>query len=129
MSTTTTSDTGTDETSTTVETYFDTYNETDPARRAALIERAWTSDGRHVDPLLDVEGHDALGEMIAGVQARFPEHRIRRTSGVDHHHDQVRWSWELAGPDGTVVVAATDIGELAEDGRLRRVAAFFGDLP
>ena len=114
---------------TTVDTYFEMWNETDPARRAELVERAFAGDGRHVDPLADVAGHRALAELVAGVQAQFPGHRIRRTSGVDAHHDQLRYAWELAAPDGTVVVAAIDVAELDAEGRLRRVAAFFGEPP
>ena len=40
----------------TVDTYIAMWNETDPAKRAALIERAWTSDGRYLDPPLDCVG-------------------------------------------------------------------------
>lgn len=115
--------------STTVDTYLAMWNETDPARRAEHIARAWTGDGRYVDPALEAEGHPALGEMVAGVQARFPGHRFRRISGVDVHHDQLRFAWELAAPDGAVVVAGIDVGALAPDGRLHRITGFFGELP
>jgi hypothetical protein len=67
--------------------------------------------------------------MVDAIQARFPDHRFRRCSGVDTHHDQLRFAWDLAGPDGAVVVAGLDLGELAGDGRLRRITGFFGDLP
>lgn len=53
--------------------------------------------------------------------------RARR--GVDTHHGHLRFAWELVGPDGQVAVAGVDVGELAEDGRLRRIVGFFGDLP
>jgi hypothetical protein len=114
---------------TTVDTYFAMWNETDPAARARLIELAWVSDGRYVDPLLEAEGHATLSDMVAGVHAQFPGHRFRRISGVENHHDQVRFAWELAAPDGTVTVAGLDVGELAGDGRLRRITGFFGDVP
>jgi hypothetical protein len=113
----------------TVDTYPAMWNETDPARRAQHIARAWTGDGRYVDPMLEAEGHAALAEMVTGVQAKFPGHRFRRVSGVDVHHDGLRFGWELAGPDGTVVVAGIDVGTLAPDGRLRRITGFFGELP
>jgi len=113
----------------TVDTYLAMWNETDPARRAQHIARAWTGDGRYVDPMLEAEGHAALAEMVTGVQAKFPGHRFRRVSGVDVHHDGLRFGWELAGPDGTVVVAGIDVGTLAPYGRLRRITGFFGELP
>src|SRR5215813_9380700 len=112
-----------------VDTYLAMWNETDPGRRRAHVERAWAEDGRYVDPMLEAAGHAAIGEMVAGVQARFPGHRFRRTSGVDAHHDQVRFGWVLAGPDGAVTVAGIDVGEVASDGRLRRITGFFGELP
>jgi hypothetical protein len=113
----------------TVDTYLAMWNETDPGRRAQLIERAWTDTGRYLDPMLEAEGHAALGEMVAGVQAKFPGHRFRRVSGVDTHHDQLRFAWELAAPDRSVVVAGIDIGTLAPDGRLQRITGFFGEIP
>ena len=113
----------------TVDTYLAMWNETDLARRAQLVARAWAGDGRYVDPMLEAEGHEALSAMVTGVQAKFPNHRFRRVSGVDVHHEELRFGWELTGPDGAVVVAGLDVGALAPDGRLRRITGFFGDLP
>ena len=114
---------------TAVDTYLAMWNETDPDRRADLISRAWDDDGRYVDPVLEAQGHGGLSEMVAGVHERFPGHRFRRTSGIDQHHDQVRFTWELVAPDGTVTVAGIDVGVLGPDGRLRSITGFFGDIP
>ena len=43
-----------------VDAYLAMWNETDPKRRAALIERAWAGDGRYADPMLEASGHAAL---------------------------------------------------------------------
>ena len=112
-----------------VDTYLAMWNETDPKRRARLIEQAWMGDGRYVDPMLEAQGHSALGEMVAGVQAKFPGHRFRRRSGVDAHHDQLRFAWDLVAQDGAVVVVGIDVGALAADGRLARITGFFGEAP
>ena len=114
---------------TTVDTYFDMWNEDDPAKRLELIEQAWGSDGRYVDPLLEADGHEALSAMVENVHQHYPGHRFERTSGIDAHHDLVRFAWQLAAPDGAVTVAGIDVGELTADGRLRRITGFFGDLP
>ena len=114
---------------TTVDTYLAMWNEPDAGRRAKCIEQAWADDGTYVDPALDAVGHTALSDMVAAVHERFPGHRFRRTSGIDVHHDLVRFGWELAAPDGSVTVAGIDVGELAKDGRLARITGFFGDLP
>lgn len=112
-----------------VDTYLAMWNETDPAHRAKHIALAWTDGGRYVDPLLEADGYVALSDMVAGVQARFPGHRFRRVSGVDVHHGELRFAWELVAPDGTVVVKGIDVGGLAPDGRLRRITGFFGEIP
>ena len=112
-----------------VDTYLAMWNETDPARRAEYIDRAWARDGYYVDPQLEAEGRAALNDMVTTVQARFPGHRFRRISGIDNHHGELRFSWELAAPDGSIVVAGIDVGGLAADGRLKRVTGFFGQLP
>ena len=113
----------------TVDTYLAMWNEGDPERRAAHISAAWTDDGRYVDPLQEAEGHAGLDQMVVGIHAQMPGHRFTRTSGVDLHHDELRFGWQLAAPDGTVAVAGVDVGTLAEDGRLRRITGFFGPLP
>src|SRR5262245_16813082 len=109
----------------TIDTYFAMWNEPDPARRAEHIERAWARDGHYVDPQLDADGRAALNDVVASVQARFPGHRFRLVSGIDSHHNQLRFGWELAAPDGSIVVAGIDVGELASDGRLQRVDGLF----
>lgn len=113
----------------TVDTYLAMWNETDAAKRAELIERAWMPGGRYLDPVLQAAGYEELGAMVAGVQEQFPGHQFRRTSGIDLHHDCARFAWELVGPDGTVAVAGIDIAVVAPDGRLAQVTGFFGELP
>jgi len=113
---------------TTVDTYLAMWNETDAARRGDDIERAWAGDGSYIDPQLEARGHAALSQMVAAVHARFPGYRFRRVSGIDTHHNVVRFAWELVSPDGPVAVAGLDVGVLTPDGRLQSITGFFGDL-
>jgi hypothetical protein len=113
----------------TVDTLLAAWNEPDPARRAGLIERVWASDGRLIDPPLAAEGHAGISDMAAALQAQFPGHWFRRSSGIDAHHGYLRYGWELVGPEGAVALAGIDVGELADDGKLRRITGFFGPLP
>jgi len=124
-------DTATPETATAdlIDTYFAMWRETEPSARSALIERAFTIGGRHVDPLVDATGYDELNEMVSGVHAQYPGFTLERTSGIDQHGDQLRFAWKIEQADGSPLVAGIDVGELAEDGRLRRIAGFWGDLP
>ena len=79
--------------------------------------------------MLEADGHAGLNQMVESVHAQFPGHQFRRLSGVDLHHDRVRFAWDLVAPDGAVTVAGVDIGELAADGRLRSITGFFGEPP
>jgi SnoaL-like domain len=112
-----------------VDTYLAAWNETDRTKRIALIEEAWTIDGQLVDPPAAGEGHAGISELAAGLHAQFPGHQFRRSSGIDIHHGAFRFAWELVAPDGTVALAGLDVGEFADDGRLRRITGFFGELP
>lgn len=113
----------------TVDAYFAMWNEPDPAVRADHISRAWSGDARYTDPLLEADGHAALSEMVGGVHELYPGQRFRRTTGIDAHHEHLRFGWELVAPDGAVTVAGLDVGRLAPDGRLSSLTGFFGDLP
>src|SRR4051812_9324044 len=110
-----------DELTTTIDGYLSAWNETDAGRRAELVARVWADDGRLIDPPLAAEGHTGISDMAAALQAQFPGHTFRRASGIDTHHGYLRFAWELVGPDGTVVLAGVDVGELADDGRLSRI--------
>ncbi len=112
-----------------VDTYLEMWNETDPARRAEHIRTAWIETGHYLDPLMEGRGHDGMSAMVDGVQQQFPGARFRRTSGVDEHHGLIRFGWELVAADGTLIAAGLDIGVVADDGRLDRIAGFLGDLP
>jgi hypothetical protein len=114
---------------TVVDNYFAMWNEEDAAARAQHIARAWAVDGQYLDPLLEADGHGALSDMVATVHAHYPGQRFERMSGIDKHHDELRFAWRLFAPDGTTTVAGLDIGHLAPDGRLQRITGFFGELP
>jgi hypothetical protein len=121
--------TTTPETATLVDTYFEMWQTTDVDQRADLVAKTFSDDGRHVDQHADASGHAGLAEMIAGVHDGFPGFQMARTSGIDRFGDQLRFTWELNGADGTLIVAGLDIAEVAPDGRLERVTGFWGDLP
>lgn len=112
----------------TIDTYIAALNETDPARRARLAEEAWNPEGTFLDPLLEATGRAAFTDMVATIHAAYPGHTFLRTTQIDGHHDLVRFGWALVAADGEVAVAGIDVGELDEDGKLKAVAGFFGDL-
>ena len=113
----------------TIDTWFASLNELDSEKRAGLVKQAWAGDGRWVDPPFEGEGHDAINQMVDAVYQSYPDHRFRRVSDLDVHHDAVRYGWELVNQDGEIVLAGTDIGTLDAEGRLSRITGFFGPLP
>ncbi len=111
-----------------VVTYGAAWNEPDDAKRAALLERAWTDDGVYLDPTGSAEGRDALVTHIGGFQTTMPGHTIDMTSGVDEHDRVFRFAWVMRNAGGDVL-EGMDYGELADDGRISRIVGFFGPFP
>jgi hypothetical protein len=109
--------------------YAAAWNEPDAAARRRALERAWADRGVYSDPTAHVEGRDALVEHIAGFQSQMPGARIVVTSGIDRHHDAIRFTWKLRGSDGSTLTEGIDFGELAGDGRLRQITGFYGPPP
>jgi len=113
------------EVTTVVDNYIAGWNETDPGRRRAIIGETYTDDATYVDPMIEGKGPDGIDAMIAGVQQQFPGHRFELAFGPDHHHDRVRFTWHLVGPNGAGPVAiGVDFATLAANGRLRSVTGF-----
>jgi hypothetical protein len=110
----------------TIDTYGAAWGEPDPDRRRQLLEQAWAEDGTYTDPMSAVTGRDELAEHIAGFQAQMAGHRIENASQADEHHGWFRFAWRMLGPDGAVAMEGFDVGERAEDGRIRRIVGFFG---
>lgn len=124
MSTTTTN------ISTTVESYIAIWNEADPVERRRLIATALSDDICYADPMLSGEGADGIDAMIVAAQQQMPGHQLRLLGPIDSHHDRVRFAWEVVGPDGGApVLAGTDFGVVAPDGRLRSLTGFFDRVP
>ncbi len=107
-----------------VDRYIAMWNETDPARRAALVAEIWTATADYRDPVLRGEGRDGIVAMVGQVHQRFPGHRFTRTTPVDSLGDRARFGWALGPEDGPPVVAGVDFAAI-DDGRLAAVTGFF----
>lgn len=113
----------------TVTAYGESWNEPDEAKRQQLLDAAWCDDGSYCDPTASVSGRDALLSHIAGFREMFPGARIEPTSGVEEHNGWLRFSWSMIDAAGATAMEGFDVGELAPDGRLRRIVGFFGPFP
>lgn len=108
--------------------YIATWNETDTARRDAMIAKVFAVDVEYRDPVMQGDGHAGMAALIASVQERFPGFRFKLNGEASGFADRLRFSWTL-GPDGAEApVEGTDFVEIA-DGRMIRVTGFLDKVP
>ncbi|MGQ9426654.1 nuclear transport factor 2 family protein [Gilvimarinus sp. F26214L] len=108
--------------------YIDAWCEPDPALREQLLERAWSEDGTYTDPTAHVAGRRELVDHIGRVFQHFPNVRLELTSGIDAHHDKLRFTWRMVLADGKVFAEGVDFGVLSPNGKLHQIVGFFGPL-
>jgi len=109
-----------------VAAYVAAWNEPDGDRRRELLARSWADDATYCDPAVLLEGREALFEHARRFAERWPGATIEVTSGIDEHHGFVRFTWRVAGPDGTTLRHGTDFGTVGSHGRLTGIVGFFG---
>lgn len=112
-----------------IDTYLTAYAEPDADQRSQLIARVWAADGELLDPPIEGRGHDGISAAAETLQAHFPDHTFRRTTGIDAHHAYARYEWELVAPDGAVAVTGLDVAQVDDEGRLCRIVGFLGPIP
>jgi len=112
-----------------VRDYLAAWNEPDAGRRQALLERRWGIDADYVDPTVELSGREALSRHISMVQEKRPGAYLEFVSGVDSHHNVVRFLWRLVRADGSRGDVSIDFGEIGQDGRLSKIVGFFGAAP
>jgi hypothetical protein len=110
--------------------YLAAWNEREPKRRRDLVAKTWTEDGTYIDGAREGRGHDSLDAMIAKAQEQFPGYRLNLASGVEAHHDYVRFSWVAGGTaEAPLYIKGTDFVIVAGDGRLKSVVGFTDAAP
>lgn len=111
----------------TIERYLDAYSDPDENTRRAKIDEVFTADATLADPPFIATGAEELSRAFGAVLAQFPGHTFRRSSAIDAHNDVARYSWEMISADGSVAIAGSDFVVFDPDGRIGRVAGFFGE--
>jgi hypothetical protein len=111
-----------------IDLYCRACSESDPARREKLLERVCADDITYVDPTIGISGRQALSDYIGSVLARYPGGHIERTSSPNEHHGMLRFGWQMVLPNGTRLPEGIDFAEVGENGKLHRIAGFFGPL-
>lgn len=85
--------------------------------------------GIYIDPSVHLFGRDALSLHITSVQARRPGASVELVSGIDAHHQVLRFEWRVVQSDWTCGLTSTDFGEVSVDGLLSKIIGFFGPAP
>jgi hypothetical protein len=110
--------------------YLAAWNEPEAKRRRELVAKAWTDDGTYVDAAREGHGHDSLDSMIATAQGHFPGYRLHLASGIETHHDYLRFSWVAGGTaEAPLYIKGTDFVVVAGDGRIKSVVGFVDAAP
>ena len=116
--------------------YIEAWSTPDGAVRRELLDVSLADDASYTDPAYEARGKEEIASHIgrslsgeayggAGAGARIPI-----SSGVDQHHGIFRFSWVMIDPqERQILLEGMDFVELAADGRLQRIAGFFGAVP
>jgi len=113
----------------TVMQYVEAWNEADAAIRLIMFERCWADDATYVDPNVELSGRAALCAHVSKVQSGRPGAWIEMMSGIDVHHNVIRFLWRLVRADGSAGDTSIDFGEIDSSRRLIRIVGFFGEAP
>jgi hypothetical protein len=110
--------------------YLAAWNERDTKRRLELVSQTWTEDGTYVDHARQGHDHESISAMIAKAQIPLPGYRTYLASGIERHHEYLRFSWAAGGaPETPLYLKGTDIVVIAADFRFKSVIGFVDVAP
>lgn len=111
-----------------IEAWVAAWNEHDPAKRRALIERACSAEIRFVTRGSEVVGYEKLAALMGEFHGRQPNARAALSSVVEIQHHAFRFVGKV---DGLVPPPpeALDVGECDDDGRICLILSFVGASP
>ncbi len=104
------------------------WNESDPHKVRAHLDRALAEDVQFIDPSTTTNGIDEFEANVHEVQANLPHAAYSRSSGVDSHNNLHRYHWQITR-DGEILLPGFDVTEVNDEGKVIRVLGFFGSLP
>ncbi len=112
-----------------LKTYFAAFAERDPVHRADLLSQCLTPDAEIWGPKRVFAGYVEISEKIAGFHQNWPGCCLVLASGVNSFKNAALIGNAIVGADDTVRASGQSVVELANDGRICRVLAFWEPLP
>ncbi len=104
------------------------WNERDLTKVRDQLQAVLATNVEFIDPTIVTRGLDEFEANVRSFRKKFPHASVRRTSGVDSHHNLHRYSWAI-DVGSKLLVAGYDVAETDQDGKVARVLGFFGPLP
>ena len=82
--------------------YLAVWNDIDPARRSAEIERLWAADATYANAQSEYHGHEQIARGITRSHDAWvgTGHKFVPAGTAATHHNTARFVWNMIGPDG-----------------------------
>ena len=106
--------------------YLDAFVEHDSARRLNLLEQGLASNAEIWGPKRVFAGYAEISEKIEGFQRNWPDCRLVLASGVVCFNNAGHFAKAIVASSGSVLASGHSVVELAQDGRISKVLAFWG---
>lgn len=112
-----------------LEPYHAAFVERGLPRRLELLRQALAPTAQICGPSTVYTGHEAISGKIDGFQRNWPDCSLAMRAAPIVFGAAAHFPMALVGPDRAVRVEGHAVVELAPDGRIQRVLAFWGDHP
>ena len=109
--------------------YLDAFVEQDASRRLTLLEQGLVPNAEICGPTRIFAGYAEISEKIEGFHKNWPNCRLVVASGIACFSNAGHFAKAIVSADGSILASGHSVVELAADGRIGRVLAFWGPAP
>ena len=109
--------------------YMEAFVERNAVQRLRLLEQALSPTAEIRGPKRVFIGYAEIAEKIIGFQVTWPNCRLVLASGLITFQRTCHFATAIVGPEDQVRASGHSVVELASDGRILRVLAFWGPAP
>jgi hypothetical protein len=109
--------------------YLEAFTEHEPARRLELLNQGLIPEAEIWGPKRVFAGYVEISEKIEGFQKNWPDCRLVLASGVICFGNAGHFAKAIADSKNSVLASGYSVAELAPDGRISRILAFWGPAP